>query len=124
MAVHNELGKWGEDTAARYLSDKGYVIIARDWRIGHRDIDIIAMHQGWLVVIEVKTRAHGSIVTPEEAVDYRKIQSVCLAANAYVKANRIDAPIRFDIIAVTGNCYNYEINHIKDAFTPPLRTRR
>ena len=42
MAAHNELGKWGEDTAARYLSDKGYVIIARDWRIGHRDIDIIA----------------------------------------------------------------------------------
>lgn len=124
MAAHNELGKWGEDTAARYLSDKGYVIIARDWRIGHRDIDIIAMHQGWLVIIEVKTRANGSIVTPEEAVDYRKIQSVCLATNAYVKANRIDAPIRFDIIAVTGNCYNYEIDHIEDAFTPPLRTRR
>ena len=124
MAAHNELGKWGEDTAARYLSDKGYVIIARDWRIGHRDIDIIAMHQGWLVIIEVKTRANGSIVTPEEAIDYRKIQSVCLAANAYVKANRIDAPIRFDIIAVTGNCYNYEINHIEHAFTPPLRTRR
>lgn len=124
MAAHNELGKWGEDTAARYLSDKGYVIIARDWRIGHRDIDIIAMHQGWLVIIEVKTRANGSIVTPEEAVDYRKIQSVCLAANAYVKINRIDAPIRFDIIAVTGNCHNYEINHIEDAFTPPLRTRR
>lgn len=124
MAAHNELGKWGEDTAARYLSDKGYVIIARDWRIGHRDIDIIAMHQGWLVVIEVKTRANGSIVTPEEAVDYRKIQSVCLAANAYVKINRIDAPIRFDIIAITGNSYNYEINHIEHAFTPPLRTRR
>ena len=110
MAAHNELGKWGEDTAARYLSDKGYVIIDRDWRIGHRDIDIIAMHQGWLVIIEVKTRANGSIVTPEEAVDYRKIQSVCLAANAYVKTNRIDAPIRFDIIAVTGNCYNYQVN--------------
>lgn len=124
MAAHNELGEWGEDTAARYLSDKGYVIIARDWRIGHRDIDIVAMHQGWLVIIEVKTRANGSIATPEEAIDYRKIQSVCLAANAYVKTNRINAPIRFDIIAVTGNCHNYEINHIEDAFTPPLRTRR
>ena len=42
MAAHNELGKWGEDTAADYLQRNGYTIIERDWKSGHRDLDIIA----------------------------------------------------------------------------------
>ena len=42
MAEHNDLGKWGEDEAALYLEDQGYVIIDRDWKIGRRDLDIIA----------------------------------------------------------------------------------
>ena len=42
MAQHNQLGKWGEEYAANYLLGKGYDILERDWRIGHRDIDIKA----------------------------------------------------------------------------------
>ena len=42
MAAHNELGKWGEDLAVAYLQGKDYTIIERDWKSGHRDIDIIA----------------------------------------------------------------------------------
>ena len=41
MAAHNELGKWGEDTAADYLQRNGYTIVERDWKSGHRDLDII-----------------------------------------------------------------------------------
>lgn len=120
MATHNELGKWGEDIAARYLSSKGYAVIARDWRVGHRDIDIIACHREWLVIVEVKTRTGNDFGSPEEAVDYRKIRSLSIAANAYIKMNRINAPIRFDIIAITKNGDDYNINHIEDAFTPPI----
>ena len=43
MAEHNELGAWGEDEAALYLEDEGYVIIDRDWKIGKRDLDILAL---------------------------------------------------------------------------------
>ena len=46
MAEHNDLGKWGEDLAVDYLQRKGYVILERDWRSGHRDLDIIAL-DGW-----------------------------------------------------------------------------
>ena len=41
MALHNELGTWGESLAADYLSRQGYTILERDWKSGHRDIDII-----------------------------------------------------------------------------------
>ena len=64
MAEHNDLGKWGEDEAALYLEDEGYTIIDRDWRLGRRDLDILAYTPdgNTLVVVEVKTRTVISIV--------------------------------------------------------------
>lgn len=120
MAYHNDFGKWGETTAAAYLESKGYAIIARDWRLGHRDLDIIANKDGTLVIVEVKARSSSFLVSPEESVDFHKMRSLCIAANAYVKMNRINAPIRFDIVAITGNADNYSVNHIEDAFVPPV----
>ena len=52
MAAHNELGQWGENLAAEYLCSKGYVIIDRDWRSGHRDLDIIAEDGDVVVFVE------------------------------------------------------------------------
>ena len=74
MAAHNELGKWGEDCAVDYLQRKGYTIVERDWKSGHRDIDIIAADEdGTLVFVEVKTRRNRLFGNPEEAVDWRKM---------------------------------------------------
>lgn len=42
MASHNELGKEGENTAVKYLLEKGYEIRHRNWHSGHRDLDIVA----------------------------------------------------------------------------------
>ena len=56
MAAHNELGQWGEEVATDYLRRKGYTIVERDWKSGHRDLDIIAMDGQTLVVVEVKRR--------------------------------------------------------------------
>ena len=56
MGYHNELGKWGEEVAASYLRQLGYTILHRDWDYRHRDLDIVAMDNGVLVIIEVKTR--------------------------------------------------------------------
>lgn len=119
MAEHNDFGQWGERIAADFLEEKGYGIMRRDWRFGHRDIDIIAVDGGTLVIVEVKTRAGNTPVNPETAVDARKMRSLAMAANAFVKKHGIDAPIRFDIIAITGKSGDgYQINHIEDAFTP------
>ena len=56
MAYHNELGRWGEDVAASYLRQLGYTILHRDWDYRHRDLDIVAVDDGVLVIAEVKTR--------------------------------------------------------------------
>lgn len=123
MARHNEMGKWGEDVAAAYMRQKGYVIRERDWRSGKRDIDIIALTPDSLTVVfvEVKTRLPDSAMAPEEAVDAVKIRNLCVAADNYVKMYGVEEELRFDIITVVGTrgC-EPRIEHIEDAFNPLL----
>lgn len=117
MAEHNELGQWGEQVAADYLQNKGYEILERDWKSGHRDLDIVARDGNTLVIVEVKTRRNRLFTDPEMAVDYRKISNLRQAANHFVKRYAIDLDVRFDIVTVTGTPdATAEIEHIEDAF--------
>ena len=121
MAAHNELGKWGEQIAAEYLQKKGYRIMFRDWKIGHRDLDIIAKQNDVVVIVEVRTRRNNHFGDTEMTIDRQKIRNICIASNAFVKRLRIDNEIRFDIIAITGTPeIGYTINHIEDTLKPHL----
>ncbi len=116
MAAHNDLGKWGEDSAANYLQSLGYSIVGRNWKSGHRDIDIIALDEEMLVFVEVKTRRNRVFTDPEDAVDYHKRQNLIGAINHYVKFFHVDNDIRFDVITVVGALGDAtpEIEHLKD----------
>lgn len=123
MAEHNDLGKWGEDEAALYYEDRGYEILERDWKVGKRDIDLIALTEDkdTLVFVEVKTRQNNDLREPEEAVDVKKMRNLAIAANAYVKLHGLDMDVRFDIISVIGKCSCVEsIECFEDAFNPLL----
>ena len=123
MAEHNDLGKWGEDEAALYYEDRGYEILERDWKVGKRDIDLIALTEDkdTLVFVEVKTRQNNDLLEPEEAVDVKKMRNLAIAANAYVKLHDLDMDVRFDIISVIGKCSCVEsIECFEDAFNPLL----
>ena len=115
MAAHNELGKWGEEIAARFIEKNGYEILERDWKSGHHDLDIIARDEDTLVIIEVKTRRSRLYGDPEESIDHKKRLSLLSAINHYVKSHHINAPVRFDIISIVGMIGSTpEIDHIKD----------
>jgi len=125
MAQHNETGHKGEQLAADYLRSKGYTIRDMDWRQGHRDLDIIALTPDMLtlVFVEVKTRTDDYLTSPELAIDLKKIRNLGLAANSYVKQNRITLDLRFDIITVVSAPDGQSlprIEHWEDAFNPML----
>ena len=111
-----EFGVTGEQMAARYLEDQGYVILDRNYRRGHKEVDIIALDHDELAVIEVKTRASENYFTAEQAVDHRKRQNIIRVANNYVRRYHRTEPLRFDIIAIVGSGANAEIRHTKNAF--------
>lgn len=72
------------------------------------------------MVVGVKTRSNTEFAQPEDAVDVPKIRRTVRAADTYIKLFQIDIPVRFDIITVVGENGNFEIEHIKEAFLPPL----
>ena len=124
MAEHNQVGKDGETTAVEYLKNKGYQILHTNWRKGRYELDIVAKTDEELVVVEVKTRSGIPLEMPETAVDNNKINHIILATDLYIKIFDVDLPARFDIISITGHCPNYIIDHIEDAFYPPVKTYR
>ena len=120
MAQHNDFGQICEDRAAAYLMARGYVIRNRNWRLGHKEIDIIAQKDGVLVFFEVKSRKSDRYGDVIDAVSDQKIRNIVIAANAYVRYYRINLPIRFDIIGITGDLGCQEVEHFEDAFYSPL----
>jgi putative endonuclease len=120
MAHHNTLGEAGERAAAMYLEKLGYHIRHRNWRKGHLELDIVATDGDELVVVEVKTRTDTAYILPQEAVTPQKIRRMVIAADTYLKTFRIDVPVRFDIVSIVGREGHFEIEHIKEAFYPPI----
>lgn len=120
MAEHNELGRNGEAEAATYLEAQGYTIRHRNWRSGKNELDLVAEKDGELVIIEVKTRRNRKYGLPEEAVDGRKIRRIVASTDAYLKKFNLDLPVRFDIVTLTGSEVPFCIEHIRDAFLPPV----
>lgn len=120
----NELQKFGlkgEDLATSFLIQKGYTIRHRNWRIGHIELDIIAENEDFIVVIEVKTRKNSKFCHPSNAVNHTKIKRIVNATQAYIFKHNINKDIRFDIISIIPTMNgNFEIEHQKDAFIPPI----
>ena len=123
MAEHNELGKWGEGVAVETLTAAGYAIRETNWRLSHYEIDIIATKGDRMIFVEVKTRS-SDFVDPVDAVDKRKMAFMVRSANAYMQHYDLPYEVQFDIIAITGTQENYTVEHIPDAFYPPLRNCR
>ena len=111
-----EFGKMGEQMTARYLTDKGYIILEHNYRRGHLEIDLIALDGDELVIVEVKSRAYDNILQPEAAVDHKKRQALIRLANEYVKSHNRKENVRFDIVTVVSKEGGAEIKHLKNAY--------
>lgn len=120
MAPHNELGMQGEDRARAFLLSKSYKIRDTNYRAGKLELDIVAEKDDWLIIIEVRTRSTDTFIAPEETIDLRKIKNLVNAANAYIKHHNWRGETRFDIISVIPDGDDYKIEHIEDAFLPPV----
>lgn len=124
---NSKVGLWGEDAAARWLSDAGYSIVGRRVRpTRHDEIDIIAKKGDVLAFVEVKTRKSEAFGRPAAAVNAAKKRALCRAAAAYLRrAGYPSLYYRWDIVEVVGapEIPNPKVNHIEDAFRFPTRYR-
>ncbi len=116
------LGDAGEDLAVAYLEAHGYRIVARNWRLtsgGLRgELDVVALCEGTLVFVEVKTRRGEAYGGPLLAVGRAKQAKVRALAAAFLRSSQLRAPlIRFDVIAVWLRAgFPSRLEHLPGAF--------
>lgn len=121
MAEHNDLGQRGEEIAVDFLAGLGFQIRERNWRFGKNEIDVIAVHENVLVIVEVKTRSSKYLVEPFMAVTRTKQKILVRAADAYVMRHNYDGEVRFDVVSIIIFPDHHEIDHIPNAFYPLVR---
>lgn len=117
---HLKTGCEGENKAAEYLSGKGYQVMERNWRSGHKEVDIIAMDGNTLVIVEVKTRKEAAGQDLNEIIPESKQQHLFEAAENYTQQNNIENQVRFDLVLVSLRNETYTIAHFENAFNAEL----
>jgi putative endonuclease len=101
MASKDVLGRRGEDLAAEFLTEQGLVVLDRNWRCRHGELDIVCTDSRQLVVCEVKTRSSTRYGLPAEAVDARKAHRIRQLAGAWLAAHHVPwVEVRYDVLAV------------------------
>jgi putative endonuclease len=115
---HCEAGRRGEDLALRHLSAKGYRLIARNYRFGRGEIDLIMQDPaGVLVFIEVKSSRVRAAGHPLERIDGRKVRQLQRVAQKYCwERSCLDRDMRFDVVGVDLEAGG--ILHLANAFLP------
>jgi len=120
MALHNELGRWGEDRAAEYMEQHGWYVRHRNWQKRHHEIDLVCIDEDstLLLFIEVKTRASEIWGSADEAIDLEKKNLLIRAARSYIFDFHLQhMEVRYDTISVIGTPeMGFEIVHKEGAF--------
>ena len=108
------LGNIGEDIATKFLKNKDYEILERNFYSKQGEVDIIAKEKDEIVFVEVKTRTNKNFGTPVEAVTSIKKLHMYRTARYFLYRNHLtNVAIRFDVVEVLLEDGRFKVNHIK-----------
>lgn len=103
--------------AEQWLQRRGWRVLERRYRSGHRDIDLIAERDRVVAFVEVKARTRGEFGDPVESVNWKK--RLQLTRSAYTWIERYGRPgveYRFDVIGVLVRDGRVRVRHVENAF--------
>lgn len=111
------LGDRAEALVCELLEARGYAIVARQARVGRKEIDVIARRGRLVVFCEVRARKRSGFVSPLETIDRAKVQRIRTAAAGWLRERDWRGhAIRFDAAAVTFDDPAGAIDYVEDAF--------
>lgn len=112
-----EKGLFGENAAIRFLLQKDYKILEKNWRYKHWEIDIIALYNNVLHFVEVKTRTNTQFGNPEDSISQKKMNALKKGIEEYLLQHPQYSTIQIDVISVSLKNNNVEeIFLIEDVF--------
>ncbi len=116
------LGQLGEEKACELLISMGHVILERNWRSGHLEIDIISYNPDGIHFVEVKTRSRNIQAPPQENVGRRKQDRITKAARNFLRTGKGlpygNHECNFDIVAVTFDGFSCRTEWFPQAYIP------
>ena len=112
------LGDRGEEIAARWLQARGWTLLARNFRMGRKEIDLVARRGEVVAFVEVKTRAGRGYGHPLEAITWKKRREIRQVAQAWMdRFGRAGDVYRFDAVAVLVEGGGEPVvEHVEDAW--------
>lgn len=121
LPAHLEFGANGEAAAASYLANKGYKILARNWRKGRLEIDLICRHGDQIIFVEVKTRHGNGYGGAIGSLDRHKQDRLIRAAEIWLLQNGLwQTPCQFDVICIYASGQYYRMEHYPNAFSQAM----
>jgi len=116
-AARQAFGELGERIAERWLRRRGWRIVQRRFRSGHRDIDLVVERDGTVAFVEVKARKGAGFGGPVQAVNYRKRKQLERSAMVWIDRHGREAEsYRFDVVGVLLNGAEVLVCHVENAF--------
>lgn len=117
-----ETGRRGEDEACRYLENLGHTIVARNWRSGRTELDIISRGPDGLHFVEVKSRTAPALAPPEINVNGAKRRNIVATARRFLategRGRFLDCEVFFDVVTIVFDGPNAVIEYYPAAFIP------
>lgn len=110
------LGQLGEEIVAEHLERNGATIVARNVQVGHDEIDIVALHEGQYVFVEVRTRSTELFGRPLETIGWKKQAKQRRAALRWLANQKRKAPARFDAAGVTIARGRVRLDYVTNAY--------
>ena len=112
-----EFGILGERLAERWLVSRGWRVLQRRYRSGHRDIDLIAKREDLVSFVEVKARTGNAFGDPVEAVHWKKRNELIKSAHTWIdRHGRAGEAYRFDVVGVLVTGTRVRVRHVENAF--------
>lgn len=112
-AAHLLRGESAEDEAYKFLIKNGLKPVCRNFRCKQGELDLIMLDNQTLVIVEVRYRKSDKYGSALESVTRTKQSRIIAATHCYLSSHKTDSPIRFDVVALSGNGH---IDWIKNAF--------
>jgi putative endonuclease len=117
-AARQAFGELGERIAERWLRRRGWRVVQRRFRSGHRDIDLVVEQEGIVAFVEVKARRGPEFGGPLLAVNWRKRKELERSAKVWVdRHGRGAEQYRFDVVGVLLDGADVRVCHVENAFS-------
>ncbi len=114
-----DTGARAEQIAVDYLRTTGFIIRHQNWRIGHKEVDIVAEKNGCIHIVEVRSlNASFFDRRPCDTINHTKQRNLIAAAHAYIRYHKLDMEVQLDVVSIVFTGGSYTLEYLPNAIYP------